>query len=132
MLPLDLQLSNIKTRPIGGGIGFQSEYSYLSNFYPCPIKMHQSIFSCAEQAFFYHKAIICEREDIGIKLKEIEEPAKIKHKGDHIETCENWENAKISVMRNVLLQKFTQNPELKAKLMGTSRLPLLECTNNKF
>lgn len=132
MLPAELQMSNIKTRPIGGGIGFQSEYSYLSNFFPCQIKMHQSVFSCSEQAFFYHKAIICEREDIAMKLKEMDDPAKIKYKGDRILTCEAWEKSKKDVMRKVLREKFTQNPELKAKLLGTSGLPLLECTNNKY
>lgn len=132
LLPNDLHMSNIKTRPIGGGIGFQSEYSYMSNFYPCQIKMHQSVFSSAEQAYFFHKAIICEKEEAGIKLKELDDPKVIKAKGDKIPTCDAWEKSKEKVMRNVLLQKFIQNPELKAKLMGTSGSRLMECTNNRF
>lgn len=94
--------------------------------------MHESVFSSSEQAYFYHKAIICEREDIAMKIKEMENPAMIKQKGDRIDTCEEWEKSKKSVMQKVLAQKFIQNPELKAKLMGTSGLPLLECTNNKY
>lgn len=132
LLPIDLHLSNIKTRPIGGGIGFQSEHSYMSNFYPCQIRMHQSVFASAEQAFFYHKAIICEREEAGNRLKELDDPKTIKSKGDKIPTCEDWERSKVAVMKNILRQKFIQNPELKAKLMGTYGTPLLECTNNKF
>lgn len=110
MLPQDLHLSSIKTRTIGGGIGFQSEHSYLSNFYHCPIKMHQSIFSCFEQAFFYHKAIICECEDIGMRLKEINDPAKIKYKGDWIETCDDWENSKVSVMKKNPVAEICTKP----------------------
>lgn len=132
LLPADLHMSNIKTRPVGGGIGFQSEYSYMSNFYPCQISMHQSVYSSAEQAFFYHKAIICEKEDAAIRLKELDDPKVIKLKGDKIPTCDKWEKAKTAVMKNILRQKFTQNPELKAKLLGTSGTPLLECTNNRF
>lgn len=94
--------------------------------------MHRSVFSCTEQAYFYHKAIICEREDIAVRLKEMDDPAKIKHKGDRIDTCDTWEKTKEGVMRNVLLQKFVQNPELKTKLLSTSGLPLLECTNNRY
>lgn len=59
-------------------------------------------------------------------------PSTIKSKGDKIPSCETWENVKVAVMRNILLQKFTQNPVLKAKLLGTSGSPLIECTNNKF
>lgn len=29
LLPAELQLAKIKTRPIGGGIGFQSKYLYI-------------------------------------------------------------------------------------------------------
>lgn len=132
LLPPDLQLANIKTRPIRGGIGFQSEYSYLSNFFPCSIRMHQNVFVSAEQAYQYHKSIICEREDAGIAIKEMVKPSTIKAKGDKVPTCENWEKVKVAVMRNILLQKFTQHPELKAKLLGTSGSALLECTSNKF
>lgn len=132
LLPPELQLANIKTRPIGGGIGFQSEHSYLSNFFPCTIRMHENVFVSAEQAYFFHKSIVCERESVGIALKEMTNPSTFKSKGDKIPTCETWENVKVAVMRNILLQKFTQNPVLKAKLMGTCGSPLLECTNNKF
>lgn len=132
LLPADLHMSNIKTQPVGGGIGFQSEHSYMSNFYPCPIKMHLSTFSSAEQAFFYHKAIICEKEEAGMRLKELDDPKTIKAKGDKIPTCEAWEKSKTAVMKKILLQKFIQNPELKAKLLGTTGTRLLECTNNRF
>lgn len=132
LLPSELQLSNIKTRPVGGGIGFQSEHSYLSSFFPCTIRMHQSVFCSAEQAFQYHKAIICEREDVGLQLKQLSDPAKIKKNGDRIETCDEWERSKVATMKGIVLQKFSQNPELKAKLLGTSGTRLMECTNNRF
>lgn len=132
LLPLELQLANIKTRPVPGGIGFQSEHSYLSSFFPCTIRMHQSVFSSAEQAFQYHKSIICEREDIGLQLKELSNPTSIKQKGDRIPTCDNWERSKETVMKKIQLQKYIQNPELKAKLLGTVGSALLECTNSRY
>lgn len=94
--------------------------------------MHQSVFLSTEQGFQYHKSIICEREDIGLQLKYLSNPATIKQKGDKIPTCDNWERTKESVMKSIQLQKFSQNPKLKAKLLGTSGSSLLECTNSRF
>lgn len=55
LLPQNLQLSNIKTRLVGDGLGFQGEVIYLSNFYPATFKLEEHTFVSAEQAYQFLK-----------------------------------------------------------------------------
>lgn len=131
-LPDNLKLENVKTRPIGEGIGFQSRHSYLSNFYPCHIRINGVFFTSSEQAYQYQKAVICERDDTALSIKSTNDPEKVKHLGDKLETCPEWELKKRATMKCVVAHKFKQNPTLRAKLQNTSGMKLLECTTNKY
>lgn len=62
LLPRDLCMENVRTRMIGGKLGFFSKYSYLSNFHPAQLVVNNRKFDSAEQAYQYNKAIVCERE----------------------------------------------------------------------
>lgn len=132
LLPERIRLENIKTRPIGEGIGFQSKYSYLSNFYPCKIVINNMSFTSAEQAFYYYKAIVGERDDSALKIKSISDPEKIKKYGDKMDTCPEWQEQKVAYMKCIATHKFKQNLELKAKLLGTAGMELIECTTDRF
>ena len=52
-----------------------------------------------------------------------------KRLGKRVELRPDWEDVKIDIMRQVLKSKFTQNPELKAKLIATGDAELIEGNN---
>lgn len=131
-LPDKLRLENVKTRPIGEGIGFQSHHSYLSNFFPCHIRINGRLFTSSEQAYQYHKAVICERDDTALSIKSTNDPEKAKHLGDKTDTCPEWELKKRAVMKCIVAHKFKQNLNLRAKLQSTTGMKLLECTTNRY
>lgn len=132
LLPVNLQPENIATRVVGNGIGFAGESSYLSNFFPCSLRMGNKSFCSSEQAFQYTKCLICEREDASPYILQVEDPEVIKNMGSKIFTNAEWESKKTDVMKCILLSKFGQNLELKAKLMATGTTPLYECTQSRF
>lgn len=39
LLPKELQPENISVRKVGNGIGFSGESAYLSNYFPCSVRM---------------------------------------------------------------------------------------------
>lgn len=132
LLPENLLMSNVRTRKIGGGVGFYSKHSYLSNFFPAPLTINGLNFCCSEQAYQYSKTVVCNKEEAGKEIRKIRNPKKIKRFGDKIDTCEEWEKNKDDVMRCILMAKFAQNRDLKIKLKETGEAPLFECTSNSY
>lgn len=131
-LPDNLKLENVKTRPTGTGIGFQSRHSFLSNFYPCHIRINGKLFTSSEQAYQHSKAIVCERDDTALSIKSTNDPEKAKHLGDKLDTCPEWELKKRAVMKCVVAHKFKQNFDLRRKLQNTAGMKCLECTTNRY
>lgn len=132
LLPKDLHLCNIRTRPVGGGIGFQGEESYLSNFFPVTLTVEQYSFSSGEQAYQFFKARTCKREDSASKILSLSDPKKIKETGDNVTTKAIWEQHKEAFMRSIVFAKFNQNEEIRKKLLDTGDLTLFECTRNRW
>lgn len=60
-LPIGLRPDDLKTRTEGDKIGFMSEDSFLSNFFPCPVTVDDYTFLSSEHAIQYKKSIVCER-----------------------------------------------------------------------
>lgn len=132
LLPKALKMESIRTRAVGPGLGFYSKYSFLSNFYPAKLVINGQRFISSEQAYQYNKALMCHRDDIAKAVKGCTDPKKIKRFGDKAETTPEWENKKCEIMKCILIGKFSQNKELKDKLLRTGSLPLLECTTNLY
>lgn len=132
LLPPELQPANIKTRPVGNGLGFQGEESFLSNFFPVTLTVEKCLFSSSEQAFQYFKAITCKKDESAAKILSMANPRDIKLAGDNIPAKAIWECHKEAFMRSIVHAKFTQNPEIKKRLLDTKDLPLMECTKNRW
>lgn len=55
-LPDGCRMEDVRTIKVKGGYAFQSEYSWLSNFFPCKIEIEGQRFTSAEQAYQFTKA----------------------------------------------------------------------------
>lgn len=132
LLPDYLKMENIRTRQIGDSIGFFGKESFMSNHHPARIVMNEHRFLNSEQAFFYYKSVICGHESTGVEIKRILDPIEVKRLGEEIPTCEEWERKKLKVMKSVLVHKFEQYLDLRAKLVNTGTKPLMECTTDLY
>ena len=111
--------------PVEDSIGpFKGEYKFLSNFYEAEFVMGDTTFSTAEHAFQASKAK--DQPEIYDKIVNASSPKKAKRKGKKPDLPENWFGVKKYVMLQVVTAKFSQNPELRQKLLDTGDETLVE------
>lgn len=104
--------------------GFVGEYRWLSNFFPCRVEWEGRVYRSTEAAYQSGKYPAAER-DVFTTLDP--DPAKKLSRTKPYDTAA-WETRKERTMREVIWAKFSQNPELAAKLRATGD-KLLEETN---
>ena len=90
---------------------FRGEYSFLSNMYPCSIKIGENVYSCSEAAF---QAFKCKNKEDKLKFIGLN-GYESKRLGRKIKMVEDWNNKREDVMKFVLEIKF-ESPELMGKL----------------
>ena len=101
---------------------FRNEYWFLSNMYPCEIRVNGLVFTCAEACFQSFKTTdLNERK----KFQEID-GFKAKKLGRSVSLRSDWNDIRIEVMSRVIHAKFKQNPDLTKKLKDTGDLPIIE------
>lgn len=104
---------------------FKKEYSFLSNFYKCHVSYNGVVYNCAETAFQAQKTL---DKNERIIFSDIE-PGKAKKKGRKIDLREDWEDAKLQIMKEIVKCKFEQNPVLLKRLLETGDEELVEWNN---
>lgn len=79
LIPDAISLAKAKTRQEDDDLYFQSEHSFLSNFYSCRVEENDHlVFSSAEQLFQYRKAIHANYKLTAIKIKRSSNPYEVK------------------------------------------------------
>jgi len=104
---------------------FRNEYFFLSNFYEAPITYCGITYKNNEAAFQAQK---CESRDEQMRFADLS-PSDAKRLGRRVELREDWEDIKISIMREIVSAKFDQNPDLAKKLIETDDEYLEEGNN---
>ena len=103
---------------------FSGEYAYLSNFYERPVTYNGITYSNSEAAFHAQKTL-----NPAMKLQFADlNPSDAKKLGRKVKLREDWESVKDTIMYEVCLCKFLQNPDLKEKLLATGSEELEEGT----
>ena len=95
---------------------FTAEYRFLSNFYSCKVKYEGIMYPSAEHAYQAAKCLHPKDRRLIAKLRTAGEA---KRKGHQVTMTKDFENHKLTVMRNVVLAKFMQNQELGEALIST-------------
>ena len=104
---------------------FSDDFEFLSNFYPSPITIENTLFPTVEHAFQSFKST--NPSDMQ-RIANIKTPGQAKRLGRKIEVRKDWKLVKINVMRLCLKLKFA-NPVLKEKLLATGDAVLIEGNN---
>lgn len=101
---------------------FNNENFYLSNFYKAPIFYKGIQYSNNEAAFQAQKST---DEKVWILFSKMG-PVEARNKGKELTLRNDWEEVKDTIMYDICLAKFEQNPDLLYKLMMTGNRPLEE------
>lgn len=102
---------------------FFGEYRFLSNFYPSPMVIDGVSFSCNEQWYVFNKCRDAADQKAVLKLNK---PGAMKRFGSQQPVKHNWAEIKLDVMLRGLRAKFSQNADLRARLVRTGTRQLIE------
>lgn len=108
--------------------GFFAPYRFLFNFYPSLIHLPLDNISYqnAEAAYQAQKETDLAKRKIFFSTAQ---PGYAKRLGRQVKLPPNWEERKLSIMREVLLAKFSQNPALLKELLQTGSAELVEANS---
>ena len=108
------------------------EYGFLSNFWPSPMRLYNQMYPTNEHFYQSRKTII---DDFGDWIRNAPTPYLAMKAGralrmDKDEMWPQWDTIKFDIMEIGLRAKFTQNPDLKEKLLATGDAILHEDSPN--
>ena len=94
---------------------FRGKYEFLSNFYNSPVLYNGLLFTNSEAAFHAQKTL-----DVNDRRRFTEYNAgKSKREGRKLNLRADWEDVKDNIMYEICKAKFSQNEDLKKKLLAT-------------
>ncbi len=102
---------------------FQGEYRWLSNFQAVDVVFDGETYPSTEAAYQAAKTMNIDDRRI---IRDAPTPGKAKKIGMTVTLRPDWEVVKVAVMTDLVRQKFTNNPELRAKLLATGDQELIE------
>ena len=91
---------------------FLEGYFFLSNYYEVSITYNGITYQNNEAAFQAQKSSIPE------EFKDLN-PTEAKKLGRQVSLRPDWESVKVKVMREIVHEKFAQNPDLAQRLIDT-------------
>ena len=102
---------------------FSGEYRFLSNFYPCSVELDGETYTSVEHAYQAAKTLDIEERTI---LRTTGPANIVKKLGKSVTVRSDWESVKVEIMADLVWQKFSNNAELKDKLLNTEDFELVE------
>ncbi len=117
-------------------IAFLGRLSGLSNFYRSPFTFKGVNYTHMEQLIQAHKAITVHNKVDEMAIMLITDPSDIKRRGDRIqmttEQINKWNEINQQVVRDGLMAKFSQHPQLKLDLIATAPKKLAEASTDRY
>ncbi len=104
---------------------FQGPHRFLSNFFPSPINWGpgEVVFPTVEHGFVWHKST---NPHFRRMVLAEPKPGKVKRFGRSCVLRDHWDDMKLVIMEDLLVEKFQQHPDLRQKLINTGNAELIE------
>ena len=118
-LPKDLSIEKVKIVTTKDGVAFQSHHAYLSNMYLCKIIYEGVEYKSSEHLYHAEMAKHHNRLDLVSKIIQAKDGYATKRIAREIDIAEDWDVAKLKIMRKIIYLKFDQNENLRDKLLAT-------------
>lgn len=102
---------------------FSDEHAFLSNFHECPVEYDGKVWPSAEHAFQAAKT-----PDASEKrgIMNAATPGKAKRIGKRVMLRRDWNEVRLQVMYDIVRSKFSNNEDLRQKLLSTGTERLVE------
>ena len=109
---------------------FFTEANPFSQWYPCAFTVEGNTFNCAEQFMMHGKALLFGDTETATKILAAAHPRQHKALGRKVTPFDDavWKRERMTIVRAGSRAKFTQNPELLAKLLATAGTLLVEAS----
>ncbi|WCN36333.1 NADAR family protein [Aneurinibacillus uraniidurans] len=109
---------------------FWRSKSPFSQWYPGTFCVNNIVFNCAEQYMMYQKAKLFNDETIAQKILQTKSPNEQKKLGRKVKNFDQkkWEQACKQIVYDGSYAKFSQNVELKKKLLATAGTTIVEAS----
>lgn len=110
--------------------GHQTDKSCLSQWFEASFVKGEHTFATAEHWMMAEKARLFGDEEALKKILAAHDPGKVKALGRKVRGFDEarWAQARFEIVREGNLAKFSQNPHLKAFLIGTGKRVLVEAS----
>lgn len=132
-LPDDIKPQSIRTKQtVNGGLAFASEWTPLSNMYPCKFVYQDMLFESSEQCFQYQKAIHDEEDLLASEIFALSNAYDCKKSGDSFTPSPGWNDACEDEMKRILRAKFEQNKDIRHFLLNTKDATLYKATKGDY
>ena len=132
-LPPQISIERIKTVELPNvGIGYQGEFSPLSNMSRYEVEFDGEIYPTVEHAIVATRAKVENNTAMEAIAKFYSDPFTVKTKAGRFEESVTWQNIKLDTHEDIIYQKFMSNPTLKQLLLDTDGKILFECTMDRF
>jgi ribA/ribD-fused uncharacterized protein len=102
---------------------FRGQHHFLSNFHASPVELDGMEFPTVEHAY---QAAKTENVDTRRKVQAMETPAQAKRYGARLKRRADWQAINLHLLHDLILQKFTRYPDLRAQLLATGNTELME------
>jgi hypothetical protein len=107
----------------------EQDDGYLGNWYPSPFTVGSLTFHNSEHYFMWKKVMLFEPE-MEAKILATSNPKTMKAIGQAVKNYDDtvWNNERYKIMVEALMHKFSQNVDLKKRLMETGTSELVEAS----
>jgi ribA/ribD-fused uncharacterized protein len=107
-------------------------HGYLGNWYPSPFRSNNILFSNNEQYFMWRKQQLFDSANTALEAQILSatNPKVMKDLGRRVKNFDQntWDQHKYAIMKAGIYEKFTQNPDLRQKLLDTKTAILVEAS----
>ena len=114
--------------------GFFGELNHLSNFYRCKFDHEGITYHSTEQFIQRQKALLFKNEDIAKQIETSTSSLECKQLAKNITNYDQnkWLNSARALCEPGIYCKFKQNENLKASLLQTGKLTIVESSYDKY